>query len=1043
MSIYQEYQTYHKEYQKKYGPKTCILMQVGSFYEMYSTDTEGPNLKEISSLLNIVFTKKDKTNLSVSSSNPYMLGFPLVSSEKFILLLISNGFTVATIDQVTPPPEPERKCTNVFSPSTYISTTPDINTSYAVYIYFDYESQNKLKKQSISVNGRINQSLLCVGLAAIDITTGKTVIDEGISTIVDTEIAIDLTSRFIASTTPKEIFLTLNGSGKMSVETIIEYLQIDKNLVRIKTFDSKYSKLLIQEEYLKKCFNIESMISIIESLNLESVNYARTSLIMLLDLMHDLNPKIIENLNEPQFSTESERLVLGNNAQYQLAIYNVSDNDYNSSIKFRSLFDVVCNAQTPMGKRYIKNILVNPFTSTKKIKTILSDVDLMIQNKFYKDIQSLLNGITDIEKLRRKMSYKIIQPYELADMYDAIILTKTIIEKVNGVNGGKNGVNGVNGVKNKKFKSFKIDKTLENRIDEFILHFNLTFIYDELKKNLLKDIKSCFIKEKVDKELDKLTAKLNLEYDSMSKLQKQFNRILSIKSKSTKAKKSNKKSNKKPTKTKNTKSESTKENIKVDNEEYNEEYNEEDNDEEQNNKELVKLSHSTSDGFYLELSLMRYKVINEYIKKLDDSDAEIDSDDDNIDIKFNLSNYKVQELKSKVKIYMKKKDSDPNVIEEVIELVQKLYAQLQIEMNSKYFDLFEEIITIITQIDYLQSNAQSAEINGYSKPNIIEGEESSINVTNIRHPIVEKIIDFEYVPHSTQLDEKLSGLLIYGLNSSGKSVLMKALGLTVIMAQCGMYVPADSCDIVPFKSIYTRITGNDNIFKGQSSFTLEMVELNTIIKRANKNSLIIGDEICRGTEHISGNAIVASTIVTLSKLNAKFIFATHLHELVHLESIKALKNVKAFHLSVDYDQKSDTLIYDRRLKEGSGDKIYGILVAKYIIQDKNFMELTLSIKNELTNNFATMISGKTSRYNSSVLILECEICKKNNVNLESHHINFQKDCDENKRVKNKKHIQKDSKANLAVICEECHNKIHSNEIEINKKVKTSKGVELN
>jgi len=1016
MCIYQEYQTYHKEYQKKFGPKTCILMQVGSFYEMYSTDNEGPNLKEISSLLNIVFTKKDKTNLTVSSSNPYMLGFPLVSFEKFIILLISNGFTVATIDQVTPPPEPERKCTNIFTPSTFIATTPDINTAYAVLLYFDYESQSKLKKNGPINKGICASSLLCVGLSAIDLTTGKTIVNEGISTIVDTEIAIDLASRFLASTSPKEIFLVLNGSGKMTIDDLIEYLQIDKNIIKIKSYDSKYSKLLIQEEYLKKCFKQDSMISIIESLNLESVLYARTSLIMLLDNINDYNSKLIENLNEPQFSSDSDRIILGNNAQYQLSIHNIAENDYMSGIKFRSLLDVVCCAQTSMGKRYIKNILVNPFTSTKKIKSILADVDTMISNKFYKEIQLLLNGITDIEKLRRKMSYKIIQPYELADLYDAILLTKSIIIKVN------EETNKI------KFKSFKIDKTINDRINSFIKYFDMTFIYDELKKNLLKDIKSCFIKEKIDKELDTLTAKLNVEYDSMNKLQQQFNKILSIKSiksKSSKKKQVNKKIIK-PTNPTNPK------NIgKVDGKV----------DIETNDKDLVKLAHSTTDGFYLELSLMRFNVIKEWIKKSDDSDAEIDSEDeDNFSIV--LSDYKIQELKSKVKIYMKKKDSNPNVIEEVIDLVQKLYGDLQTNINSKYFNLFEEIITIITQIDYLSSNAHCAEINGYSKPNIIDGDESSINVKNIRHPIVEKIIDFEYVPHSIQLSNELSGLLIYGLNSSGKSVLMKAIGLTVIMAQCGMYVPADSCDIVPFKSIYTRITGNDNIFKGQSSFTLEMVELNTIIKRANNQSLIIGDEICRGTEHISGNAIVASTIVTLSKLNAKFIFATHLHELVHLESIKLLKNVKAFHLSVDYDQKSDTLIYDRRLKEGSGDKIYGILVAKYIIQDKNFMDLTLQIKNELTNNFSSMISGKTSRYNSSVLMMECEFCKKKNVPLESHHINFQKDCDDNKRVTNKKHIQKDSKANLAVICEECHNKIHSNEIEINKKIKTSKGVKI-
>ena len=120
----------------------------------------------------------------------------------------------------------------------------------------------------------------------------ETKVDEGISTVVDTEIAIDLTSRFLASTTPKEIFIVLNGSGKMSMDDIIEYLQIDKNKIKIKPFNFNYSKLSIQEEYLKKCFKQDTMVSIIESLNLESVNYARTSLIMLLDYINDYKTSI-------------------------------------------------------------------------------------------------------------------------------------------------------------------------------------------------------------------------------------------------------------------------------------------------------------------------------------------------------------------------------------------------------------------------------------------------------------------------------------------------------------------------------------------------------------------------------------------------------------------------------------------------------------------------------------------------------------------------------------------------------------------------------
>ena len=216
-------------------------------------------------------------------------------------------------------------------------------------------------------------------------------------------------------------------------------------------------------------------------------------------------------------------------------------------------------------------------------------------------------------------------------------------------------------------------------------------------------------------------------------------------------------------------------------------------------------------------------------------------------------------------------------------------------------------------------------------------------------------------------------------------------------------------------------------------------------------TLVIGDEVCRGTEHISGNALVASTIVSLSECEATFIFATHLHELVHIDCIKNLKNVKAYHLSVDFDPKTDSLIYDRKIKDGSGDKVYGILVAKYIIQNKKFIDLTLKIKNELTSTFDSMISGKTSRYNSNKYVYKCEICLKNDVNgdklpLETHHINFQKDCEKGKNGKvlteGKEHILKNSSSNLIVICDDCHNKIHHDELEIEGIIMTSKGKQI-
>src|SRR3972149_3704602 len=121
MTIHHEYLHYQEKYEKIYGKnKTIVLMMVGSFHEAYSTDDRGYNLKEISELLNIILTKKDKKIDKVDEKNPYMLGFPSVALNKYLKVLIDNGFTVVIIDQVTPPPNPKRKVTGVYSPGTYL-----------------------------------------------------------------------------------------------------------------------------------------------------------------------------------------------------------------------------------------------------------------------------------------------------------------------------------------------------------------------------------------------------------------------------------------------------------------------------------------------------------------------------------------------------------------------------------------------------------------------------------------------------------------------------------------------------------------------------------------------------------------------------------------------------------------------------------------------------------------------------------------------------------------------------------------------------------
>ena len=347
--------------------------------------------------------------------------------------------------------------------------------------------------------------------------------------------------------------------------------------------------------------------------------------------------------------------------------------------------------------------------------------------------------------------------------------------------------------------------------------------------------------------------------------------------------------------------------------------------------------------------------------------------------------------------------------------------------------MFEIINNFITNIDYINSCAKLAVKYNYVRPKLVENKYGYIKADKLRHPIIERIIDHEYIPHDIEIgNNDLKGILLYGLNASGKSCLMKTIGLSVIMAQAGLFVPATNFTFTPYTSLYTRITGEDNMFKGLSSFSLEMMEINAILKRANRTTLVIGDEVCRGTEHISGNAIVATTILKLVEKKATFIFATHLHELINLTDIKKLTNVKAYHLAVRHDVEKDMLIYDRQLQPGSGEQIYGIIVAKYIIHDRDFIDMANKIKNELMNTSESIIPNKQSRYNKEVYVSECYICKKTE-ELETHHIKHQKDCHKGFSIE-KPHIKKNQVSNLVVLCDNCHDDVHSNKIKLDKYV---------
>jgi DNA mismatch repair protein MutS len=240
--------------------------------------------------------------------------------------------------------------------------------------------------------------------------------------------------------------------------------------------------------------------------------------------------------------------------------------------------------------------------------------------------------------------------------------------------------------------------------------------------------------------------------------------------------------------------------------------------------------------------------------------------------------------------------------------------------------------------------------------------------------------------------------------------------------------------LAPYSAVYTRILGNDNLWAGQSSFTVEMCEFRSILKGAGAGTLVLGDELCSGTETISATAIVAAGIQTLVDKKSHFVFATHLHELLDLPEIRAVSDfVQAYHLMVRSDVASGCLVYDRKLHTGAGSALYGLEVCRGLDMDAGFLAKAYAVRKRLEG------SVRESRYNAEVLVATCMVCGSKK-GLETHHIIPQKDASEHKLVNHSINIHRDS--NLVTLCNTCHDSHHAGIIEIGGWVDTTVGKKL-
>jgi DNA mismatch repair protein MutS len=971
-----EYFKYQTDYEKQYGPNTLFLMQVGSFFEAYQTMDEGHDLSKIGSMLNIVVSKRNKSVVTVDRKNPYMAGFPVHATSKFLRVLMENGYTVVLCEQITSPPKPKREITGVYSPATYLNdnTTPD--NMYILSIYVEENANHKTKDR-----------LLSVGLALLDLSTGRSIVHEVHSTLDDDKIALDEASKFINSYNAKEVILTTNNITLITNDNLNKYLEIGNKIHHQKTLDELkkqpgnklITSIAYQQEMLSKVYG-QSKISPIEDLDLEHMEYGRNAFIVLLKYAIDHNPSIVNKLDKPELYEQNKYLHIGNNATSQLNVFADGTQHVSSSIK--SLFDVINRTSTPMGRRFLKNALVQPLVSPHVLNQRYRFIDDLMRDKKWETVENILKEIGDIERWERKMKIGSLHPME---MYQWIVSHKQATKMF------------------RLFDSFfEYDlRQLELDQTDMLAHVEATLAVDELQKYIITDITGNIFKEGVHPEVDAIQDEIDICNNFMESLASVLDGYI--------------------------------------------------DDGPKKDARVIRVESNERDGHFLTLTKRRCDMLEKQLKNLVEIEVPVGKTKHSLKVsKLEIKHAIGKAGNTKISLPELQKNSDKVVVltHKLKTKVKQLYEKHIIELSSVFRQTMSDITNMVTLLDFLKGGARTAHENRYTRPVIMDSSKSFVQVEQLRHPIVEKInTETEYVPVDIHLGVQGSnqdGILLFGLNSAGKSTLQKAIGIAVVMAQIGYFVAARKLTFCPYHSLFTRISGNDNIFKGLSSFELELVELGAILKRSGENTLVLADEIAKGTEHQSGLVIVMAMIEKLSESQTSFITATHLHELCDMDTWQNIHNVKKYHLHVEFDEKTQSLVYDRTLKEGNGSSFYGLQVAKYLMNDKDFIEKTIRISNSVGTY--TFVSDKKSRYNGAVLMTKCQVCghkpKKGQVPLETHHIEFQKNADQDGFLLNKPHKHKNHKSNLVVLCSECHDKIDTGELVIKGYKETSKGMKL-
>ena len=967
MRMIDEYFEKDKHYKSKYGKKTFLLYQVGSFFEVYGIKNNNSTMKNIEAFAEICSLSIASKQICVGGnseekSNVVMAGFRDYILDKYIEKIQPHGYTVIVFVQEEKNGSIIRYESGVYSPGTTFMDNVTILSNNISCIWIQ-----KTKTTSVSSEQYI------FGLSNINIFNGKSNLCEYSEVYYHNPTSYDKIEKFLNVYSPIETLIIHNLNDNL-ISSIIDYLQLQSKKYYVIDLNDNVNELSLQANNCEsQVYQAEIIKKYFPGIDYEVFRYSiedkpicLQSFCFLLNFIGQHNVCLIDKISEPTIEQMQDVLICANHSLKQLNVIGENVNYFDKDGKINGMLPLLNKCITKIGKRSMNDKLLNPLSNSKKLESQYLDIDYILKKKY--NFDEPLRLIKDIEKIMTKIKVKRGTPLDIYSIYESSSVINNILEKLKD--------------DKKSIQIFELTKFSKdyNKFDKFIKNaLNINACREMNHSNFDKQeiTQTSIIKEGYSQKFDNVVQR---RIANNKKLDSMLNYIESLFVKKGKDKDNN----------------------------------------------YIQQNYTSGNELCLLMTKKRAKTLENTlakIKKKELSENNLLEGDWRFEIKFR------DNCKSKSLMYSPQIDKLVSDIfvsnNEYYSIMQELFQKIISKISNEYYDFINRFIESIRLIDTINNKINLIHEYNLCRPKIVYSENSFVDAKKLRHLLIETLEKNEvYVPNDVCLgkDETDLGILLYGTNAVGKTSLIKALGISVIMAQSGMYVPCEKFTYSPYKYIFTRIIGNDNIFKGLSTFGVEMSELRVILNNCDNNSLILGDELCSGTETDSALSIFNASIEVMSMRKSNFIFATHFHELPHLKSMKKMTSVKYKHLKVQFDNETQKMYYDRKMHDGQGDTIYGLEVCKSLKLPQDFIERCYEIRNEYMNNKDNILLLKTSKYNKDKIRNMCEFCNKK-LGTEIHHLQYQCDANDNKYIENSFH--KNHNANLSSICSECHNHIHS------------------